>query len=143
MGAGPGQRWTFSPLVSVQRERFSDLGTPFSSHIHKKIWGSGEKKIWEEELKTLEKADDKNKAGRLLKKQKKSWMMWLPMATLLKLPEPTANPAPNPAWLPRAPRASLRLFPCPQTGVDPQLYVTITISIIIVLVATGIIFKFW
>ncbi|XP_025946028.1 PILR alpha-associated neural protein [Apteryx rowi] len=28
------------------------------------------------------------------------------------------------------------------TGVDPQLYVTITISIIIVLVATGIIFKF-
>lgn len=28
-------------------------------------------------------------------------------------------------------------------GVDPQLYVTITISIIIVLVATGIIFKFW
>ncbi|CAM9685289.1 unnamed protein product [Bubo scandiacus] len=27
-------------------------------------------------------------------------------------------------------------------GVDPQLYVTITISIIIVLVATGIIFKF-
>lgn len=29
------------------------------------------------------------------------------------------------------------------TGVDPQLYVTITISIIIVLVATGIIFKFW
>lgn len=29
------------------------------------------------------------------------------------------------------------------SGVDPQLYVTITISIIIVLVATGIIFKFW
>uniref|UniRef100_A0A286XRC5 PILR alpha associated neural protein n=1 Tax=Cavia porcellus TaxID=10141 RepID=A0A286XRC5_CAVPO len=28
-------------------------------------------------------------------------------------------------------------------GVDPQLYVTITISVIIVLVATGIIFKFW
>lgn len=28
-------------------------------------------------------------------------------------------------------------------GVDPQLYITITISIIIVLVATGIIFKFW
>ena len=52
------------------------------------------------------------------------------------------NPTPNPAWLP-GPQASLRLFPCPQAGVDPQLYVTITISIIIVLVATGIIFKFW
>lgn len=40
--------------------------------------------------------------------------------------------------------ATLRpfLFGSHGEGVDPQLYVTITISIIIVLVATGIIFKF-
>lgn len=43
---------------------------------------------------------------------------------------------------PQASSLPKTFFP-PQSGVDPQLYVTITISIIIVLVATGIIFKFW
>lgn len=62
---------------------------------------------------------------------------WLHTAMPL---QPTAEPqpllAPTTSGLPKT------FFP-PKSGVDPQLYVTITISIIIVLVATGIIFKFW
>lgn len=60
--------------------------------------------------------------------------MWLQTATL----QPNLQPlsAPSTSSLPKN-------FSLPQAGVDPQLYVTITISIIIVLVATGIIFKFW
>lgn len=69
---------------------------------------------------------------------KKNWAMCIQMAALLKLtkPEPSSTLVPSTSSLPKT------FFP-PQSGVDPQLYVTITISIIIVLVATGIIFKFW
>ena len=86
-------------------------------------------------LKTLGKADDKNKAvgGGAPEKQK-------------ELGDVASNgntPTPSPASLGSPTSGLPKNFSLPQAGVDPQLYVTITISVIIVLVATGIIFKFW
>ncbi|NXA86473.1 PIANP protein, partial [Melanocharis versteri] len=77
-----------------------------------------------------------------------------PLGYTFVSPHGMATAQPNShSLLHNAPSASLNLRETPATlrpflfgprgeGVDPQLYVTITISIIIVLVATGIIFKF-
>lgn len=77
---------------------------------------------------------------------------FLPLDYGFAAPHGLATPHPNSDSM-RADRDGLILGEAPATlrpflfggrgeGVDPQLYVTITISIIIVLVATGIIFKF-
>lgn len=91
------------------------------------------------ELKTLGKADEWNKGGGALGR---GGQREFTVAALLKLMEPAARPRPHSLVAPTTLSLPKTFFP-PQSGVDPQLYVTITISIIIVLVATGIIFKFW
>ncbi|XP_074050586.1 PILR alpha-associated neural protein isoform X1 [Macrotis lagotis] len=78
---------------------------------------------------------------------------FLPLDYGFAVPHGLATPHPNSDSLRRGDGDGIILGGAPATlrpflfggrgeGVDPQLYVTITISIIIVLVATGIIFKF-
>lgn len=120
----------------LYKSRFSDLAAPSSSRVSR--FEKVEKDLEGKELKILGQADAQNKGGAL----ERAGQWGFTLAALLKPTKPAAQPQSHRLVAP-PPRASLKPSPPPQPGVDPQLYVTITISIIIVLVATGIIFKFW